>query len=290
MAQSPVGLRHLIERDAQPVLAPLVLNPLMAKMAERAGFPALYLGGGAFGYLNCFTEANLSVTQLAQAAVEIRTACALPLILDGACGWGDPMHVRHSVRAAEAAGFAAIEIEDQVFPKRAHHHVGIEHMIPLDEMVDKVREAVDGRRSADFLIIGRTNAALRHDDLDEAIRRGQAIAAAGADLLLVLARTAEQARVIGRALPQPKVYMKTGKGLSADEMQELAGLDYRLFIDPTSPLMAMHRALRDCYAAIGAGKPDPLVGADTAGEREILHDTIELEALLSIERRTVEKQ
>ena len=74
---------------------------------------------------------------------------------------------------AEAAGFAAIEIEDQLVPKRAHHHVGIEHMIPIELMAAKVREAVAARRSADFLIVGRTNA-MRASNLDDALRRGEA--------------------------------------------------------------------------------------------------------------------
>ena len=114
----------------EPVYAPLVFNPVSALLAQAAGFRALYLGGGSMGYLKAGTEANLSLTEMAQAALDIRTVCPLPLILDGAGGWGDPMHVRRTIMASEAAGFAAIEIEDQLLPKRAHHHIGIEHMIP----------------------------------------------------------------------------------------------------------------------------------------------------------------
>ena len=93
------------------------------------------------GYLTCFTEANLSLTEMCQAALDIRTACTLPLILDGACGWGDPMHLRRTIGMAEAAGFAAIEIEDQILPKRAHHHIGIEHLIDAPLMVEKVQRS-----------------------------------------------------------------------------------------------------------------------------------------------------
>jgi methylisocitrate lyase len=74
---------------AEPVVAPLVFDPISAKLAEAAGFRALYLGGGSMGYIKCGTEANLSLTEMAQAGIEIRTVCPLPLILDGACGWGD---------------------------------------------------------------------------------------------------------------------------------------------------------------------------------------------------------
>ncbi len=108
-------LRQLIA-TGDPVVVPLVFNPLSARLAQGAGFKALYLGGGSMGYVKCGTEANLSLTEMVQVAVDIRTVCLLPLILDGACGWGDPMHVSRTIRMSEAAGFSAIEIEDQILP------------------------------------------------------------------------------------------------------------------------------------------------------------------------------
>src|SRR5918911_4001243 len=161
-----MSLRALIQ-GPRPVTAPLVLNPLMARMAEKAGFPAGYLGGGATGYQKVALEANLNLTEMCQAALDIRAVSALPLIFDGACGFGDPMHMHRTIGMAEAAGFEAIEIEDQLMPKRAHHHVGIEHMIPLELMAAKVREAVAARRDPDFLIVARTNA-IRASSLDDA--------------------------------------------------------------------------------------------------------------------------
>ena len=128
----------------------------MAKMVERAGFTAGYLGGGATGYAKGSLEANLNLTEMCQAALDIGAVSSLPLILDGACGYGDPMHMHRTIGMSEAAGFEAIEIEDQLMPKRAHHHIGIEHMIPMELMAAKVKEAVAARRRADFLIIGRT--------------------------------------------------------------------------------------------------------------------------------------
>src|SRR5580765_8325889 len=138
---------------ALPVTAPLVLNPLMARMAQAAGFQAGYLGGGATGYLRVALEANLNLTEMCQAALDIGAVSTLPLIFDAACGYGDPMHMRRTVGMSEAAGFAAIEIEDQLVPKRAHHHIGIEHMIPVELMAAKVATAVAARRNPDFLIV-----------------------------------------------------------------------------------------------------------------------------------------
>ena len=92
-------------RGPLPVRAPLVLDPMMAKMAEKAGHKALYLGGGTMGYQRVYLEANLTLTEMAQMAVEIRTVRDLPLVFDAAAGWGDPMHMHRTMGMAEAAGF-----------------------------------------------------------------------------------------------------------------------------------------------------------------------------------------
>lgn len=281
-------LRTLIEGGA-PVWAPLVLNPMMARLAAKAGFPALYLGGGSMGYLTCFTEANLTLTEMVAAGVNIRAACDLPLILDGAGGWGDPMHLRRTIALAESAGFAAIEIEDQLLPKRAHHHVGLEHNIPAELMVAKVAECVATRRSRDFLVIARTNA-VRNAGMDEALRRGEAMKQVGADILFILARKPEEWRHIAERLPPPLMFMVSSAGVGAMGVPEaeLYVMGYRLFVDPVMPLLAMHRALRDSYAALAARRSDPLI-ADGPAEQHIMHETIELETLLAIERRTTER-
>ncbi len=282
-------LRRMIA-EGPPLFAPLVLNPMMARMAEQAGARALYLGGGASGYQSVFTEANLSLTEMAHTGLEIGAACRLPLILDGACGWGDPMHMHRTVPLAETAGFQAIEIEDQILPKRAHHHIGIEHIIPAEEMAAKVKEAVAVRRSKDFLIIARTNA-IRMYDLDDALRRAELYAKAGADMIFVLTRKAEELRAVAERIDLPQMFMTPGGGLAAAglTMAELEAMRVRLVVDPTTPMLAMHRALRDSYAAILKGEADPLVGQSLHAEDKALKVSIGLETLLEVERRTVER-
>ncbi|MDB5415428.1 MAG: hypothetical protein JWR10_3763 [Rubritepida sp.] len=282
-------LRQMIAQGP-PVFAPLVLNPMMARMAERAGARAIYLGGGASGYQSVFTEANLSLTEMAHAGLEIGAACRLPLILDGACGWGDPMHMHRTIPLAETAGFQAIEIEDQILPKRAHHHVGLEHIIPAEEMAAKVKEAVAVRRSADFLIIARTNA-IRTDGLDDALRRAELYAQAGADILFVLARKPEELRAVAERFKMPLMFMPPAGGMAASgfAMSDMDALGIRLVVDAQTPMLAMHRAIRDSYAAILQGMADPLVGASIHAENKALQESIGLETLLEVERRTVEK-
>ena len=274
-----------------PITAPLVLNPLMARMAEAAGFAAGYLGGGATGYLKVGLEANLNLTEMCQAALDIRAVSSLPLILDGACGYGDPMHMHRTIGMAEAAGFEAIEIEDQLMPKRAHHHVGVEHMIPLELMAAKVKEVVAARRSRDFLVIGRTNA-VRAGTMDDALRRGEAYRRAGADVVLLsMAHTPEQLRLIAERLGGPLMYL-TGRGGLAGlglSLKDLGALGYKIVADPSTPLWAGYAAWKKIYAELAEDFGARAATSDwTAVEHEVL-DVIGIEKLLAVERATVEK-
>ena len=271
-------------------LAPAVFNPLCAKIAEAAGFEMLYLGGGTLGYIKCGLEANLDVTELVQAGVEIRAVSDLPLILDGACGFGDPMHMHHVIPLVEAAGFAAIEIEDQLLPKRAHHHVGVEHMIPQELMSAKVREAVSARRSRDFLIIARTNG-VRASSMDDALRRAEAYRAAGADVLYVGVRSAEEIRRVGDRLGAPLMFSRPGESYRelGVSMDELARLGYRI-ISVTTTQLAFHRAMQQTYRAIREGGVNPAMGGvSRKAEQAALHETLGVAKLLDIEKQTVEK-
>ncbi|MBV6756668.1 isocitrate lyase/PEP mutase family protein [Rhodococcus opacus] len=287
MSTGPARLRSLLRRDV-PIVAPLALDPLAALTAEAVGFESLYIGGGALGYTKTFTEANLALSELIDVGNDVRAVSDLPLMLDGTCGWGDPMHIRHTIAVAEAAGMAAIELEDQLFPKRAHHHIDIEHLIPLELMVAKIEAAVSARRDQDFTIIARTNAC-RTDDLGEARRRAEAYQNAGADLLLVMPRTPEQAEGIATTIDAPLVYMTLGgvpsMGMS---LEEAGSLGYRIVIDAMTPLLAKQKALRLCYDAIARGDADPTFGSNYGDEVDKIHHLIGLESMLAIERRTVE--
>ncbi len=281
-------LRELMAREV-PIVVPAVSDPLSARLAARAGFECLYLGGGALGYLKGVTEAGLTLTQMVQAGIEIRAAAPLPLILDAACGYGDPMHVRQTVNMCEAAGFAAIEIEDQLIPKRAHHHIGIEHLVPTELMVHKIREAVAARRDGDLVVIARTNAC-RTDNVDEAVRRAEAYRRAGADMIFALHKTPEQARAIGERLGGPLFYtMLGGIGSIGMSLEELGRLGYRLVCEPITPLFAVHRALRRCYESLAKGIPDPTLMGEHEQEDALVRETVGLETLLDVERRTVER-
>src|SRR5258708_10268341 len=113
----------------------------MARLAEQAGFKAIYLSGGSLGWVKCVTEANLTLPELADVAVDMRTVCRLPIILDAGGGWGDPAHMHRTIALTEAAGFSATELEDPPPPRHFQDQVGVQKPGSLPLLVKKNQDA-----------------------------------------------------------------------------------------------------------------------------------------------------
>lgn len=273
------------------VVAPVALNPVMARLAEDAGFKAIYLSGGSLGWLKCVTEANLSLSDMVQVAVDIRSVSRIPIVLDAGGGWGEPVHIHRTIAMSEAAGFAAIEIEDQYLPRRVQHHIGEENLIPPESMVDKIKEAVAARTDPNLIVIGRTNARRLHG-LDEALRRGEMYHRAGADMLFIHSRDPEELRRIAERLPAPLMMFAPQDGFSSFGITpaELTKLGYRLAASSGTAFAAMYKAVRQSYEALARGEVDPLLGKGGAvAEMKRAHDTTGLQKLLDIEKRTTKR-
>ena len=284
------SLRPLLAAGG-PICAPLVLNPMMAKLAEKEGFEALYLGGGATGYAKVMLEANLNVSEMCTTGTEIASVTNLPLILDGATGYGDPMHMHRTIPMAETAGFAAIEIEDQLLPKRAHHHIGIERMIEPELMAEKVRECCAARRSDDFVIIARSNA-VRNTGLDDAVKRLEIYNEARADVLLGSPRNAEEARFLAERLPAPLMYLCSPGGLQAIGLtkEEMADMGWKILADPGTGLFAAYETWRNVYRELaGDFTMSARPHTDWRALEHEMHAAIDLPKLIAVEKRTVEK-
>jgi methylisocitrate lyase len=276
-------------RGPDLIVAPVALNPVMARLAEASGFKAIYLSGGSLGWLKCVTEANLTLPEMIEVVTDMRTVCKLPIVLDAGGGWGDPMHVHRTIAMCEVAGVAAIEIEDQLLPRRVEHHVGIDHLISTELMVDKIKEARAARSNSDLVIIARTNAR-RVYDLEEALRRAEAFHRAGADMLFVFTRNAEEMRIVGERLPPPLMMFAPPDGFSGFPLsqRDLAKLGYRLAASSGSAFAAMHKAVRQSYECLAQDKLDPLLGPGGAeNEMRAAQQTCDLDRLLVIERRTM---
>lgn len=183
MSDAARQLRTLLGAS-EMVVAPFVYDAVQAKMAAAAGFRALYLTGFGTAAARGYPDLGLlTMTEMVDSVRTIAAAVGVPLICDADTGYGNPLNVMRTVRAYEAAGAAALHIEDQVWPKRCGFFAGKE-VIPLSDMVAKVRAACDARRTPDLLIIARTDALQAHG-WDEVERRARAYCAAGADLIFV---------------------------------------------------------------------------------------------------------
>ena len=176
-----------------------------------------------------------------------------------------------------------------MLPCRVHHHVGIEHLVPTGFMVDRIREAVAARADPETLIIGRTNA-LRLYDMDEALRRGEAYRGAGADMVLIHTRDAEEKCTIGERLGPPLMIFAPadGFGIFPLSQADLANLGFRLAASSGSAFAAMYTAIRQSYHCLANDRIDPLLGPGGAGKAmRDAHKTTGLDELLEIEVRTM---
>jgi 2-methylisocitrate lyase-like PEP mutase family enzyme len=258
-------------------------------MAALAGFKAAYLSGGSLGWYKGVTEAGLSLTEMIQVVVDIRTVSKIPVVLDAGGGWGDPVHIHRTIAMSEAAGVECIEIEDQLLPRRVEHHVGIDHLVPIGLAADRIREAVAARTDPDLVIVGRTNA-IRVGGMDDALRRAEAMKQAGADMLFVWGRKPEEMRHIAERLPAPLMTFAPPDGFSTFALSraEMARLGYRLAASSGTAFAAMVKAVRQSYECLQQDRMDPFLGPGGAEKAmKAAHRTTGLDRLVAIERRTM---
>ena len=168
------------------IAAPGIYDAYGARFVEQAGFEAVYMtGNGVSASLLGRPDVGLiDLTLLSQHAHRAAACVDIPLICDADTGYGNAVNVRRTVEEFEAAGIAAIHLEDQVSPKRCGHLPGSRPVIELEEAVGKIEAALAARRDPDFIVIARTDSASAHG-LDDAIRRGKAFRKAGADVVFV---------------------------------------------------------------------------------------------------------
>ena len=183
MHETTGRLRELLN-GAKMLVAPFVYDCLQAKIAERTGFQAVYMTGFGTAAARGFPDLGLlTMAEMVQNVHAIAHAVKVPVICDADTGYGNPINVWRTVREYEEAGAAALHIEDQVWPKKCGFLSG-KQVIPMEEMVPKVRAAVDARRDRNFVIIARTDA-LAVNGWDDVVRRCRAYRDAGADLIFV---------------------------------------------------------------------------------------------------------
>lgn len=234
------------------IVAPGIYDMISALMADRMGFKALYMTGyGTVASHLGLPDAGLATyTDMVNRVATMAKMTSTPIIADGDTGYGGLLNVQHTVRGYEAAGAAAIQLEDQEFPKKCGHTPG-RRVIPIEDMVKKIQVACEARKSDDFLIIARTDARTELG-LEEALKRAQSYADAGADVLFVESpENEEEMTEIGKRLNKPLVANMVPGGrtplLPADKLQSLG---FSLAIHPAAGFLATAQALEKSYSDI----------------------------------------
>ncbi len=238
-------LRALL--DTQEVLiAPGVFNALVARLAQQAGFEALYFSGAAYSATLALPDLGLvALPEVVEAVRWVVRATRLPVIVDADVGFGEALNVMRTVRELEDAGAAAVQIEDQVMPKRCGHLTGKE-VIPAEAMAEKLAAAVQARRH--LLVVARTDARATHG-LQEVIRRGRLYAEAGADVFFPEAlESPEEFRAVAEAVRVPLMANMTEFGrtplLSVETFRRLG---YRIVVFPVTALRVAMRAVAELF-------------------------------------------
>ena len=252
--------RRLRESLAGPelVVAPGAYDGLSARLIAQAGFSLVYMTGfgTAVSVLGQPDVGLLTMSEMVGRAAALTAVIDdLPLIADADTGYGNPINVRRTIREYEHAGVAGLHIEDQVWPKKCGHMEG-KQVIPMDEMVQKIRAAVDARQDPDFVIIARTDANAVNG-LEDALLRGQAYREAGADAIFIEApRSIAELQAIKQTFPDvPLLYnwAESGKTplLSLDEIHTLG---FKLVIFPVSMLFAATHAMLELLELLKRGE------------------------------------
>ena len=246
-------LRQLLAQK-NILVAPGAHDALSAKIVAQAGFEAVYFTGygQAASHLGGPDVGLMTMTEMVMRARNFAAAVDIPVIADGDTGFGNVINVIRTVKEYEAAGVAAIQLEDQVAPKKCGHMTG-RQVVALEEMVGKIKAAVSARQDPDFVIIARTDARTNLG-IEEALRRGKAFAEAGADVLFIESpESLDEMKLITSSFNVPVLANMVEGGrtplMTAKELQELG---YGLVIFPTSSTYITAQAVTRCMQELKA--------------------------------------
>ncbi|HEV8502441.1 MAG TPA: isocitrate lyase/PEP mutase family protein [Casimicrobiaceae bacterium] len=255
-------LRRMVE-GRRGLLVPGAFNAMSARIVADAGFEAVYLTGAGLTnmYYGLPDLSFIGLRDIAEHTARMRDAVDIPLIVDADTGFGNALNVRHTVKTLERAGADAIQLEDQVFPKRCGHFAG-KSVAPLEEMLTKIAAAADARADEDFLIIARTDSRAVHG-FDHAVERAQRFADAGADILFVEAmQSEEEVRRLPQLFERPLlVNLVVGGMTPVLPADELGRLGYGIVLYANA---ALQGAVVGMQRALGALKSQGRLDEDPA--------------------------
>lgn len=220
-------------RSGPMVVAPGAYDCITARLIEQAGYPAVYMTGAGTSAAHGLPDYGLvTMSEMVDNARRITSCISVPLVSDSDTGYGNELNAYRTVQEFERAGVSAIHIEDQVFPKKCGH-LDDKELVSIEDYTAKIRAAVAARRSRDFLIIARTDARAVAG-FDEAVRRANAAAEAGADLIFLEApQTMEEVAKVPQVVKAPCLLNMVLKGKTPHvNLKDAEGMGYRITILP----------------------------------------------------------
>lgn len=287
--QSPgKKLRNLLA-SGETILLPGCADPLSARIFERMGFKALSVGGWMSGANMATPEPLLSLSEQVAMARRVARAVNIPVRADAHTGFGEPMHIMRTVREFEDAGVAAIHLEDQVFPKRASYHRGLEHVCELDEFLRRIEYALKARRDDNFMIVARTDSGNAYNgSWKEAARRVRAVRAMGIEMALPHVRTRAEIEQFRQEFPDNDMVLSIAGYFNGLTPEQFRAYGFQVISYPLATVIAqMAGTIKDFRALRSSGRLS--MDANRVREiREEIEAAQEFEQSLKIERATVE--
>jgi methylisocitrate lyase len=277
-------------KSGQTIVAPGAYDPISARVVQSLGFDTIYTGGYMSGAHLAVTEPLMTLTEQAEVGARVARSVNLPVICDADAGYGEPVHAMHTVRTFEKAEVAGIHIEDQFFPKRASYHAGLEHVIPLDDFLDKMKYALQARTDPDFLIIGRTDAFTAVEgDMNEAIRRGNALRDLGLDVVMPRGvRQKHDLATFRKGVPNiPLLVIAGTDDITVKEYQDLG---YQVIIYATTPIVAAINGLKGVYQSLKETGHIGINAQQVAAMRAEVEALISLPEYQRVEAETTERE
>ena len=277
-------LRQLISREGA-IVAPGVADALNARLVAHHNFEAIYMTGAgtAATRLGMPDVGLLTMTEMVDNAARIADAGRLPVIADADTGYGGVLNVRRTIQSYERAGVAAVHLEDQVIPKRCGHLSG-KQIVPVEEMISKIKAAVDARVDQDFLLIARTDG-IAVEGFQRTLERAEIYYAAGADMIFVEAPSREQLPKISPRIKAPLLYNMAASGKTPFLTKtEIERLGFKLIIYPDWIVLAQIRAASHVLNVLKETESIARLANEVASFREFF-DLVGMQEVQALESR-----
>lgn len=250
--ERPTSRLKALLASKRAAILPGTPNALFARVIEDLGFEAVYVTGAGIANMSLGVPdiGLVTLSELAEHVAAICDAVTVPVLADADTGFGNPVNMARTVRVLERSGAAGIQIEDQIFPKKCGHFKG-KDVVPLGEMIQKIRAAVDSRHDGDFQIVARTDVrAVR--GFEEGLERAHAFIEAGADATFVEAPVSvEELAKIARLLPVPQIANMVFGGLTPSVSQDrLAEMGFGAVLYANAALQAALKSVREVLGSL----------------------------------------